>query len=186
MVQHMKRDLFQPQLQTRRNVAFAIRQRRTRLARGSKRLHKLVRINPADDGRTLIPTHLDAFRVMPEEIELETKLPALFGANDLAKLVDEARLAVRREAHHLSFIAVMWKPEELRRRGVNDARRVGILNLAQHLDRVALADAPHRRDEVAKAIDRKQRGALERRDEEAARQMRKMMFDVVKLRAQSL
>lgn len=59
-----------------------------------------------------------------------------------------------------------------------------ILDLAQHFDRVSRTHGPHRRDEVAEAVDGKQRRALERRDEETTREMRQVMFDVVKLRAQ--
>src|ERR1043165_2826090 len=61
-----------------------------------------------------------------------------------------------------------------------------ILDLAQHIDRVAIADAPHRRDEIAEAVDRQQRRAFEWRNKEAARKMGAMMLDVVKTRAQLL
>src|SRR5689334_18651438 len=101
MTEHVKRDLLKPQLQTRRKVALAIRQRRTGFARRSKRLHKRIRKDAANHGRALVPGHLDAFRVMTKVVEVQTKLPTLLGANDLAKLLDEARLPVRCEAHHL-------------------------------------------------------------------------------------
>src|ERR1041385_3781092 len=42
MIQHNKGDLFQSQLQTRRNVALAIRQHRTRLACRTKCFHKRI------------------------------------------------------------------------------------------------------------------------------------------------
>jgi hypothetical protein len=124
--------------------------------------------------------------MMTKVVEVQTKLPVLFGANDVAKLVDEARLAVRREAHHFSFVAVMRKAEKLRRRGVDDAGRVRILDLAQHLDRVSFTNGPHRRDEIAKAVDRQQRRAFKRRDKETTGEMCAMMLDVVKARAQLL
>lgn len=122
--------------------------------------------------------------MMTKVIELQTKLPALLSANDFAKLVDKSRLSIRRESHHLAFIAVMRKSEKLRRRCVNDARRVRVLNLAQHLDRVPFTHGPHRRNEVAKTVNRQQRRALKRRNKETAREMREMMLDVVKARTQ--
>jgi hypothetical protein len=122
--------------------------------------------------------------MMAEIIETQTKLPVFFGADDLAKLVDEAWPPIRRETHHLSLVAVMWKAEKLRRRGVNDAGRVWIFNLAQHVDRIIFTHSPHRRDEVTEAVDRQEGRAFKRRNEEAAREMRAMVFDVVKARAQ--
>src|SRR5690349_20736367 len=124
MFEHVKRDLLEAQLQTRRKVAFAVRQRRTLLTRRTKRFHKRVREDAANHRRAMVPHHLDAFRVMAKVIQVQTKLPALFGADDLAKLIDEPWPAVRRKAHHLALIAVMRKAEKLRRRGVDDAGRV--------------------------------------------------------------
>ncbi len=132
----------------------------------------------------MVPRHLDAFRVVPKVIEVQTKLAALFRANDMAKFVDESRLTVRRKPHHLAFIAVMRKAQKLRRGRVNDAGRMRILNLAQHLDRVPFPVRPHRRDEIAEAVDRQQRRTFEWRNKEATREMRAVMLDVVKPRAQ--
>src|SRR5690349_7883594 len=109
---------------------------------------------------------------MTKVVKIQTKLPTFFGANNLAKLVDETRLAVWREAHHLAFIAVMREAEKLRRCGVNDAGRVRIFNLAEHFDRVPFTTGPHRGDEISEAVDRQKRSAFERRYEEATREMR--------------
>ena len=49
---------------------------------------------------------------------------------------------------------------------------------------IAVPNAPHGRDEIAEAVERQQRGALEGRDEKRARQMRLVMLDVVQLCAQ--
>src|SRR5829696_7938575 len=99
---------------------------------------------------------------MTKVIEIQTELPVLFGTNDLAKLFDKPRLAVWRQAHDFPLVAVMREAEKLCRRGVNDAGRVRILNLAQNVNRVFLTERPHRRDEIAKAVDRQQRGVVER------------------------
>ena len=61
-----------------------------------------------------------------------------------------------------------------------------ILDLAQHVNRVPNAFAPHRRDEIAEAVNGKQSRALERRDVEGTGEMRAVMFDVVKACAQSV
>src|SRR5216683_4312251 len=45
---------------------------------------------------------------------------------------------------------------------------------------VASTGAPHRAGEITESISREQRGVFERRNEEAARQMRLVMFDAVK------
>src|SRR5215218_4555145 len=94
---------------------------------------------------------------MAKVVEVQTKPSVLFGANDLAKLVHESRLPVRRKTHHLSFVAVMRKTEKLCGSSVDNSGRVGILDLAQHLNRVPFTECPHRRDEIAKAVDRQQR-----------------------------
>ena len=52
-------------------------------------------------------------------------------------------------------------------------------NFAERLDVMARAGAPHRADEVAKAVNGDDRRVVERRDEERGRKMRPMMFDVV-------
>ena len=115
----------------------------TAFARGSKRLHKLVRKNSTNDRRTLVPGHVDAFGMMTKVIEVQAKLSARFSPNDVAKLFHEARLAIRREAHHLAFVAVVRKTEKLRRRRVNDAGRVRILNLVEHFDRLFPSPRAH-------------------------------------------
>src|ERR1700752_677058 len=128
----------------------------------------------------MIPGHLNAFRMMAEEIEIQTKLSVLFGANDFTNLVDKPGPAVWREPHDLSFVTVMREAEKLRRCGVDNSRRVRILDLAQHVDRVSLPLGPHRRDEVPEAVDRQQRRTFKWRNKEAARKMRAMMLDLVK------
>ena len=54
-------------------------------------------------------------------------------------------------------------------------------NGAAHVDVVALPDAPHHAAEIAEAVDRDDRGLLERRGEEGAGQMRAMVLDEVNL-----
>src|ERR1051326_5616965 len=154
MIKDVKANLFQSQLRARGDVAITIQKLLARCAWWSKEVRILIRKDAADHRRTFIPRHLNSLGVMAKVIEVQTKLPVLFGANDLAKLVDESRPAVRREAHHLAFVAVMRKAEKLCCRRVDDAGRVWILNLAKDVDRVSLTQRPHRRDEIAEAVDR--------------------------------
>src|SRR5258706_14647477 len=116
----MKGNFFQTQLQARSQVSLSISQRRIRLSRRTKGVSVLVRENSANRRRAVIPAHVDAFGVMAKVIEIQTKLPVLFSANDFTKLFDESRLPVRSQTHDLPFVAVMWKPEKLRRSRVDD------------------------------------------------------------------
>src|SRR5687768_3591992 len=131
----------------------------------------------------MVPGHLNSFVMVAEVVELQPKSSVFFSANDVAKLVDKTRPAVRREAHDLTFIAVMWKPEKLRGRGVDYAGGVWVFNMTQYVDRVSSAGRPHCRDEISEPIDRKQCCLFEWRHEETTGEMRAMMFDVVKTRS---
>src|SRR5258708_29360140 len=59
-----------------------------------------------------------------------------------------------------------------------------IFDLPQNFDRVPCTGPPHRRNEIAEPVDRKQRGAFKRRDEKRTGEMRAMVLDVMKLCAQ--
>src|SRR3989440_2996377 len=181
----MEGDLFEPPLKACGDVALAIRERRTLLARGAESFCELVGEDATDCGRAFVPTHLDPFGVVPEVFEVEAEAPALVRAYDLAELFDEARLAVGRESHHLPLVAVVREAEELRSRRVEYASRVRVLHLAEHFNFVALSYAPHRRDEVAEAVNREQGGSLEGRDVEGAGEVCAVMLDVVELRPEA-
>src|SRR5258708_154013 len=75
-------------------------------ARGTERFGHFVGISGAESWLTAIPAHVDALGVMDEVIEIETALIA-GGSNDIADLLDEARLAIGGEAHHLVLITVL-------------------------------------------------------------------------------
>src|SRR5205085_1361003 len=148
-------------------------------ARGTESFCELVGEDATDYGRAFVPAHLDPFGVMPEVFEVEAEAPALVRVYDLAELIQESRLAVRRETHHLALVAVVRKAQELRGRRVEYACGVRILDLAEHLDVIPVTDAPHRRDEVAEAIYGEQGGALEGRDVEGACEVCAVVLDVV-------
>src|SRR5262249_19422801 len=172
-------DLFKSQLETCGDVALAACQLRALLSRGTEQVNVGVGINPADYRRAFIPAHVYTFRVMPEKFEIQPELSFVFSANYLAKLIDESWHAVRRETHDLSFVSIVWEPQKLSGRCVQDPCRVRIFNLAKHVNRVVIACGPHRRDEVAEAIDRQKRRTLKRRDVKTTGEMSAMMFDIV-------
>src|SRR6202043_2104273 len=89
-----------------------------------------------------LPSHLDALRMMPETIQIQAYL-IVRGANHLANLFLETRLAISAEAHHLVFVAVLGKSQKLGKRRVEQAQRVRELRRAHDLELIALADAPH-------------------------------------------
>lgn len=66
VIQDVKGDLFQPSLQTRRDVALAFGKRSALFARGAEGALELFGEDAADGGRALVPTHLDALGVVPE------------------------------------------------------------------------------------------------------------------------
>src|SRR6266550_7694137 len=186
MIQDVKANLFQTQLQACCDVTFAIGEWTTSRAAWTKCMCELIGKDTSYYGRALIPGHVHTFRVVAEVIKIQTKPSIFFGANDLAKLIDKTRLAVRRKSHHLPFIAIMRKADELRRSCIDYARGMRILNLSQHIDRIPFSPCPHGRDEITEAIDGKQRGTLERRNKEGAGKMSSMVFDIVKLRPQAI
>src|SRR6266699_5366281 len=153
MIQHMKSDFFQTHLQTRGNIALAIGKHGSWLTRWTKATRKLIGKYASNNRRALVPRHLDTLRMVTKIMKLQTELTVFLGANDVAKLVHESRPAKRSQAHDFPFVAVVRKAEKLRRGGVDDAGRMRILDLPQHLDRVPFSTGPHRGNEISKAVD---------------------------------
>src|ERR1043166_8996527 len=105
MIENVKANLFEPQLQAGGEVFFARRERRAWLARRAACCGILIREEAPADRRAVVPGHLDAFRVVTEVIEVELEVAALFCANDVAEGFNESRLAVRSEPHNFAFVA---------------------------------------------------------------------------------
>ena len=145
---------------------------------GAEGLDHPVGEDPPDRRRPLVPGHVDALLVVQEVVEAELEHRPV-ELHELAHLVEVARLAVGREAHHLALVAVVREAEPLRDRGVEDPERVRVEDALEHLELVAVALGEHRRGEVAEAVDGEDRGVLERRDEERARDVRLVVLDVV-------
>ena len=54
--------------------------------------------------------------MVPEIFQVQSKRSVPLEPNDVAKLVEKVRLAVRRQAHHFVFVAVMRETDELGKR----------------------------------------------------------------------
>ena len=109
--------------------------------------------------------------------------PSSCSLHDPAHLVQIPRLAVRREPHHLVFVAVMRKAEILRQRLVKDAERMRKIDPILHLDSGPATDAPRGAGEIAEAVHRHDHRLLERRDMKRRGQMRQMVLHRVHLAA---
>ena len=75
--------------------------------------------------RSILPRHLDAFRPVPEVRQVELETAVVVQLDQRFDLAHESRLAVRRKAHHLEFIAVVGEAEVLRDRQIQQPQRVG-------------------------------------------------------------
>ena len=133
--------------------------------------------------RTAVPRHRGALDVVPEVVEAELVAEAV-APDDPAEDVQVLRLAVGGEAHHLVLVAVLGEAEVLRDGRVEDAEGVRERNLPGDLEVVSLPDAPHRAHHVAEAVDREHGRPFERRDVERGADVREVVLDEVRLRAE--
>ena len=124
-------------------------------------------------------------RVVDEVVEVELEQVAVRAHEPAHRRRVRVRVAVGREAHHLALVAVLREAEPLRDRGVEDPERVREEHAVEDLDPVAAPVRQHRRCEVAEAVDREDRGLVERRDEEGARHVGEVVLDVVEPGAQA-
>ena len=102
--------------------------------------------------------------------------PSGFLPDQLPHLVDIARLAIGRHAHHLVFALVDLEAEERGERAVQQSQRVREHHLLANLDLIAAPYAPRARHPLAHAIHRQDRRLFERRAQERAGGMRHVML----------
>ncbi len=180
-VDHVEVDLFEPELQRRRDVVVVRRELGGRVARRPQLFDELVREDGSDARRSLVPRHVHAFLVVREVVEVEREQVAA----RLQRIAHRAHVrlgvAVRREPHHLPLVSVVEKAEPLCQCEVEDSERVREEHAIDHVVRVAVPDGGHGRCEVAECVDREDRGLVERRHEERARDMCLVVLDVVDL-----
>ena len=119
-------------------------------------------------------------RAPPQEVEVaqvEPELPAGQIFDERAHLVDVARLAVRRQPHHL-VLGVVHVEAEIRRDGaVKQAERMGKADLLEQLERGARAAPVRRRRPLADGIDGQDRGVAPAREVIRRGGVREMMGD---------
>src|SRR5262249_36511689 len=108
-----------------------------------------------------VPGHLHTLTVMGEVIQIEPAL-IILGTDDVPQLFSKARLAIGGEAHHLVFVAIFGKTEELREGGIEDAQRMREGAGPSYFDLISLSDAPHHAAEIPEAVDGDDCGLLKR------------------------
>src|SRR5262249_14967259 len=173
-------DLFEHLLGGGGQVHMARRNLGSRNSRLAKCIDELLGVDGSERRLAAGPSHLDAFRVMAEVVEVEADLIA-FDAHYVADLIDEAGLAVRAEAHHFVLVTVLGESEELRKGGVEQTERVWEADAAGDFHLVAASDAPHHAAEVAEPVDREQGSSFEWRCENRTRHMSAVMLDEMNL-----
>src|SRR5438874_10918652 len=90
---------------------------------------------------------------MAEVAQIQLELPIVRNLNQPAQLSDELRLPVRRQSHHLVFIAVMGEANELCDRRIKDSERVREVNTVPYLYPVSSTESKRSAGEITKAID---------------------------------
>src|SRR2546422_6864468 len=83
-------------------------------------------------------------------------------------------------------ISKFQEAQILRHRAVKQSKRMWESYRPVDAHAAARAGAPHRAGEIAESVGGKQRGAFERRNEKAAREMRQVVLDAVELGSQLL
>src|SRR5579864_439094 len=134
----------------------------------------------------LLPGHFRAALVMREIAKVETETDGTFGANDVAKFVEKRRRAISGEAHYFVFITKLPEAQILRHRRVEHPERMRKCDGAIDANLRTFADSPHGAGEITQTVRREDGGTLKRGDEKRAGQMRLMVFNAMKLRANAL
>ena len=65
---------------------------------------------------------------MAEIAQIQLELPIVRNLNQPAHLPDELRLAIRRQSHHLVFVAVVGEADKLCDCGIENSERVREVN----------------------------------------------------------
>src|SRR2546429_9024095 len=109
----------------------------------------------------MVPGHSDSPGVVNEVIQIELAM-SIDGSNHFAHPAAVDRHPVGRQSHHLVLVAVLWEPEKLRERGIEDAEGVGELDRSKDLDFISSSNTPHHAAEVPESVHGNHRGLLER------------------------
>jgi hypothetical protein len=142
---------------------------------------ELRREYAADRRLAVVPRHLHAVGPVAEERQIELEGAVGAEMKELPHAIDVRGLAIRRQPHHLEFIAVFPEAEELRQREIQQAERMRIEDAAIDSERAAGGASPRRAHEIAEAVNRAHCRLVERADERGARQVRGVMLDETRL-----
>src|SRR5580765_7449275 len=116
---------------------------------------------------------------MGEIRKVKTQVAGFVYVHELPDFLDERRVAVRRESHHLELVSVFGKTEELRDRQIQETQRMREEHAILDGQARTTSNTTGRADEIAEAIDRAEIGIFDWAREEAARQVRRVMLHVV-------
>ena len=176
MPEHVERRVLERDLQ-RGGDRFVLRvERLVAPARRTEQRFQFRREHRAEGRLAVLPRHLHAFRPVSEVREIQLEAPLVLQLDQRLDLANVARLAVRRKAHHLELVAVIGEAEVLRHSEVKQAERVGEEHVPVDGQAGAGHAAPRRADEIAEAVNRADRGVVERRYERGARQVSRVML----------
>ena len=134
-------ELLEPRLQCGGDVVVPAASSSPRGARRPELVLEPLREDPADRRRTGLPGHLDTPGVVGEVLEREPEGGRRRRGDPPHRRQVPLGVAVGREAHHLSLVAVVREAEPLGDRGVEDPERVREEHAARHLDPVSRGPA---------------------------------------------
>ena len=140
---------------------------------------ELGRVDRAHRRLAVVPRHAHAFRVVAEVAQVQLEPAAGHEMDQLAEPGDVARLAVRREPHHLILVAVLGEAEVLREGEIEESQRMGEVDPVHDVELLVPPHRPRGAYKISEPVDRADRGLLERRHVERAGQVRRVMLDPV-------
>src|SRR5262245_31169136 len=91
------------------------------------------------------------------------------------------RRAVRCEAHHLVFIAILEKAEILGDGEVQQTKRMRKIYVVENLQRVSSTNGPRGANKIAESVNGTDRGLVKRGNKERAREVSRVVFYPVHL-----
>src|SRR5579859_3818823 len=134
----------------------------------------------------LLPGHFRAALMMREITKVEAETDGSFGTNDVAEFVKIRRRTISGEAHYFVFITELPEAQILRHRGVEHSERMRKCDGAVNANLRTFADSPHGAGEITQTVGREDGGTVKRGDKKCAGEMRLMVFNAMKLRANAL
>ena len=152
-VQQIEEGVLVGHLGRSRDVAMTIFQGGGRIARRPKQVDQRIAPQAPARGNAFLHRIVGTLAGGVAEIaQIEGEAAVVLEPDDLLHLLDVARLAIGREAHHLVLVAVVREADELRHRLVEDAQRMREVDAAVDRDLAALAQTPGRRGKIAEAV----------------------------------